>query len=278
MTPRRPSDHDLLHDASGVDDVRALCHDLRQPLAAILLLSESGLGDPGEAAGHHPRRGPVAGDDDRRRARRGPVDRPDVVDVLHVVRGCVERAEPTAACSLSVTGRSGAEAFVPPVALGRAVGCILDNAIRAAGPHGSVTVEVREDSGHVQVVVQDDGPGLGKVPAHTSMGLTITAALVSASGGEFTLTPRPVWASRALARIVLPGLGARAVAGFTRLVVCDDHRLLVDALTMALQDEGHEVVATPVRPGEAVDACPGAAPANARLLDGVAPRRRAGSA
>ena len=39
-----------------------------------------------------------------------------------------------------------------------------------------------------------------------------------------------------------------------RLVVCDDHRLLVDALTMALQDEGHEVVATPVRPGEAVDA------------------------
>jgi len=39
-----------------------------------------------------------------------------------------------------------------------------------------------------------------------------------------------------------------------RLVVCDDHRLLVDALTMALLDEGHEVVATPVRPGEAVDA------------------------
>ena len=212
MTPRSPSDHDLLHGASSVDAVRALCHDLRQPLAAILLLSESGVGDP-------ERRLATIRDEARWLATmiddvlvEAPVDRPDVVDVLHVVRGCVERAEPTAACSLSVTGRSGAEAFVPPVALGRAVGCILDNAIRAAGPHGSVTVEVREDSGHVEVVVEDDGPGLGKVPAHTSMGLTITAALVSASGGEFTLTPRPGGAPGALARIVLPGLGARAVA------------------------------------------------------------------
>ncbi len=39
-----------------------------------------------------------------------------------------------------------------------------------------------------------------------------------------------------------------------RLVVCDDHRLLVDALALALTEEGHEVVATPGRPGDAVEA------------------------
>ena len=101
MTPRRPSDHDLLHGASGVDAVRALCHDLRQPLAAILLLSESGVGDP-------ERRLATIRDEARWLATmiddvlvEAPVDRPDVVDVLHVVRGCVERAEPTADCSFA---------------------------------------------------------------------------------------------------------------------------------------------------------------------------------
>ena len=39
-----------------------------------------------------------------------------------------------------------------------------------------------------------------------------------------------------------------------RLLVCDDHRLLVDALSMALTDMGHTVVATALDPDEAVEA------------------------
>ena len=39
-----------------------------------------------------------------------------------------------------------------------------------------------------------------------------------------------------------------------RLLVCDDHRLLLDALSMALTDNGHTVVATAVDPDEAVEA------------------------
>ncbi len=39
-----------------------------------------------------------------------------------------------------------------------------------------------------------------------------------------------------------------------RLLVCDDHRLLVDALSMALTDKGHTVVATALDPDEAVEA------------------------
>jgi signal transduction histidine kinase len=212
MTTRRLSEPDSLRDASGVDAVRALCHDLRQPLSAILLLAEPGVGD-------HERRLATIRDEARWLASMiddvltdAPVDHPDVVDVLGVVQGCAERARPTAACAITVTGPPGAEAFVPAVGLGRSVGCILDNAIRAAGPGGHVSVEVREQSGSIHVVVEDDGPGLGKVATHTSMGLTITAALVSACGGQFTLTARPGAPNGALARIILPGLGARAVA------------------------------------------------------------------
>ena len=39
-----------------------------------------------------------------------------------------------------------------------------------------------------------------------------------------------------------------------RLMVCDDHRLLLEALSMALQNSGHTVVATAVDPDEAVEA------------------------
>jgi len=39
-----------------------------------------------------------------------------------------------------------------------------------------------------------------------------------------------------------------------RLLVCDDHRLLLDALSMALRDRGHTVVATALDPDEAVEA------------------------
>jgi two-component system nitrate/nitrite response regulator NarL len=39
-----------------------------------------------------------------------------------------------------------------------------------------------------------------------------------------------------------------------RLLLCDDHRLLLDALSMALTDRGHTVVATALDPDEAVEA------------------------
>jgi two-component system nitrate/nitrite response regulator NarL len=39
-----------------------------------------------------------------------------------------------------------------------------------------------------------------------------------------------------------------------RLVVCDDHRLLLEALGMALSDNGHEVVALATSTGEAIEA------------------------
>ena len=39
-----------------------------------------------------------------------------------------------------------------------------------------------------------------------------------------------------------------------RLLVCDDHRLLLDALSLALTNNGHTVVATALDPDEAVEA------------------------
>jgi signal transduction histidine kinase len=96
-----------------------------------------------------------------------------------------------------------------PVALSRAVGCVLDNAVRAAGPCGQVTVEVTGTGSEVIIRIIDDGPGFGHVPTNNSLGLTITRALLSACGGGFELKPGPTCGI--VAEIVLPAMRHLAV-------------------------------------------------------------------
>jgi signal transduction histidine kinase len=191
----------------SVDTVRALCHDLRQPLAAILLLAQARGGDV-----EHRFDGII------REARwlsemtecviGGAVgDVPERVDVGDLVERCVHRVQSTATCHFGFVAIDQAMAVTLPVALRRAVGCVLDNAVRAAGSRGQVTVSVTDIGSEVAIKVIDDGPGLGLVPTNNSLGLTITRALVASCGGRFEL--RPGAGRGVVAEIMLPGLGHR---------------------------------------------------------------------
>jgi signal transduction histidine kinase len=194
----------------SIDTVRALCHDLRQPLAAILLLAGSESGDI---------RRRLDGILDQAQwlsdmvegVIGGAADDPPVgVDVVDLASRVVRRAQRTARCQIGFVGTSRAVSVIAPVALSRAVSCVLDNAVRAAGPGGQVTVEVTGTDGEITILVIDDGPGLGHVPTNNSLGLTITRALVSACGGAFDLNPGPT--SGVVARISLPAMSSRAMA------------------------------------------------------------------
>jgi two-component system nitrate/nitrite response regulator NarL len=48
--------------------------------------------------------------------------------------------------------------------------------------------------------------------------------------------------------------GGKPATAVMRLLVCDDHRVLLDALSMAFSFRGHTVVATAIDPDEAVEA------------------------
>lgn len=194
----------------SVDTVRALCHDLRTPLAAILLLAGSTSGDV-----QHRMEGildqaqwlsdmveGVIGD--------AADDPPASVDVADLAFRCVLRARYTATCRIGFVGTDQTMSIAAPVALGRALNCVLDNAVRAAGPGGRVAVKVTGTVRQVTVRVIDDGPGLGQVPANNSLGLTITRALVSACGGGFEL--KPGTARGMVAQIVLPAMSSGAMA------------------------------------------------------------------
>jgi CheY-like chemotaxis protein len=235
----------------NIDTVRALCHDLRQPLAAIMLLARSEGGDIRDRMDGILDQAQWLSDMVEGVIGDAAEDLPTNVDVAELASRCVLLAQPTAACQVRFVGADRAMAVAAPVALSRAVNCVLDNAVRAAGHGGHVTVEVASTDAEITIRVIDDGPGLGHVPPNNSLGLTIARALVSACGGTFELKPGTPCGM--VAQIVLTATRKRS-GDVMRLLLCDDHRPLLDALSMALRDRGHTVVATALNPDEAVEA------------------------
>jgi K+-sensing histidine kinase KdpD len=74
--------------------------------------------------------------------------------------------------------------MVDPVLLRRAVSNVLGNAVRAAGPAGTVSVEVRRCDDTVMVAVEDSGPGFGEIPSGAGLGLTAAARNITKYGGR----------------------------------------------------------------------------------------------
>ena len=71
-----------------------------------------------------------------------------------------------------------------PVLLRRTVSNVLDNAVRAAGPDGTVSVEIQQHDDAVMLAVEDDGPGFGEIPSGAGLGLSAVARNVIKHGGR----------------------------------------------------------------------------------------------
>jgi signal transduction histidine kinase len=180
--------------ADGFQQLLRLCHDLRQYVAAGLLLSETSRGQPDEGAilGRlsmiHQQFSAIAEllkleEADRRRI--GGVnltqlagESADVARLTHRVPVILER-------SVRVMAQ-GDQAL-----LRRAIGNLLDNACRAAGGLGTVRVRVSEADGDACVEVADDGPGFGDITSGTGLGLQAVAEAVRACAGRFEISSEP---------------------------------------------------------------------------------------
>lgn len=179
--------------ADGWTRARELCHDLRQPLAAILITSSS-----------------VAGSDVDARVReamlriqeqaaalvdmvRGALDEtpaPQPVVVAGLVEDVVRVERITWPGRLEFIGpdeQSFDVAVVDPSAVRRAVANLIENAVRAAGADGLVRVRVDADR-WVDVVIEDDGPGFGAISPGSGLGLDIVRGIVEGCGGSLDLS------------------------------------------------------------------------------------------
>lgn len=185
-----PTDVGTGRDAAGAT-VKALCHDMRQPLATIMALSST--------ASH------ADGVDDRVTLALSRITA-QATGLLEMIRATLDDPEPcrepvhvpalvgevvsdvrvTYRGSLSVSGKNTevASILADRTMLRRAVGNLLDNATRAAGPDGHVRVLVVGKAAGVDVVVEDDGPGFGRIAGGAGIGLDVVRRVAADCDGR----------------------------------------------------------------------------------------------
>lgn len=156
-----------------VDGLREVCHDLRQPIAGVLALAGAALAEAGlpESARNRVEQlvelaewqselvenwlKTAAGD------AALTADRTDAVQVVNEA-AAAERLIWAGNLTL-IWPPEPVLVWVHPVVLRRMTANLLDNATRAAGPSGTVTVEVTRWDGRMLLAVDDDGPGFGSL-------------------------------------------------------------------------------------------------------------------
>lgn len=179
-----------------LDDARtrALLHDLRQYVSAGSMLSELGA-DETPVLPVQDRMARVSRIftllqemiDSQLKQQRGI----QVIDLGGLVEGCVRVLPPALEARVALRRLARSEVCGDPVQLRRAVGNMLDNALRAAGSAGSVAVMVGQVGSMAYVEVTDDGAGFGRVPSGDGQGLTVVASAVHNLHGQLDISSGP---------------------------------------------------------------------------------------
>jgi signal transduction histidine kinase len=211
---RRVSDH---RDALAM---RGLLHDLGHEVTTLSYLVEAVRGDVSlpDDSGYrlellalelvrlqdiirHGLNGDMAGE-------AGPVD------VRELAAQLTDLAQAAYPADVRLLPGPAAVITISPVLLWRVLSNVVENAARAAGRSGTVTVAVRQARTTV-IDVTDDGPGFGAgPPGHASLGMQVVTSLLEACGGALAVEAPPQGGTTVL--VALPAeitAAARAQAG-----------------------------------------------------------------
>ena len=112
----------------------------------------------------------------------------DLADIVHVVGEVIAAECLTWPGDVRLTAPAGPVwCMFHPVLLRRAVSNVLGNAVRAAGPTGTVSVEIEQRDGAVRLAVEDSGPGFGEIPSSAGLGLAAAARTSSSMAGGWNM-------------------------------------------------------------------------------------------
>jgi signal transduction histidine kinase len=195
-------------DVREIPDVaqqlRETCHDMRQPVANVLALAAAALTESALPAPATGRLQQIVGQAewlaDMIQAFLGDVIRGEAdasetdsdvadeaaapTDVVSIVEEIIEAGRLTWSCDVKLSSPGApVRCAIHPVLLRRIVSNVLDNAARAAGPFGLVIIEIRRNKELAALVVEDSGPGFGKIPSGAGLGLSAVARHIVRHGG-----------------------------------------------------------------------------------------------
>ncbi|HEX6445319.1 MAG TPA: ATP-binding protein [Streptosporangiales bacterium] len=178
--------------------------------------------------------------------------RPTRVDLL--VQELLATLRLTTTTRLECTG-GAAWADVEPLQLWRALRNLVDNAVRAAGTGGRVSVRMSNRDDWALIEIEDDGPGFGGAPAgRDSLGLSIVRALAERHGGHLAIERSHLGGCAVRMWLPAPYLGRDVVpdgvpaadesdAAPMSLLICDTHRLFAESLATVLSERGYRAAA-----------------------------------
>ncbi len=182
-----------------VQQVRETFHDMRQPVASTLALAAAALTEPDLPAAARRRLEQIVEQAEwladmihdclaaQPREDPGDTGRPghDLADIVQVVREVIAAECLTWPGDVTLTAPAGPVwCMFSPALLRRTVSNVLDNAVRAAGPDGTVSVEIQQCDEAVMLAVEDNGPGFGEIPSGAGLGLPAVARNVIKHGGR----------------------------------------------------------------------------------------------
>lgn len=190
---------ELDYAPARAQEVRETVHDLQQPVACLQALAAAALTEPELPATARRRLEQIAGQarwlaEMVHNCLGGPgqeapaeIDEPDDgrADVVYTVNEVIAAERLTWPGDVALNSPTGPVwCEFHPVRLRRAVANVLGNATRAAGPAGTVTVEIRQCQDGVVLAVEDSGPGFGNIPSGAGLGLSAVARNVVMHGGR----------------------------------------------------------------------------------------------
>lgn len=169
-----------------------LRHDIRQSLAALRALAAVVEAEVSEDAGVAERLRLICHEVDwiAELVSSGTTDDDQdfsVVDVGAVVASTCSSVSLSAGCDVHIIQEPAVMALTDETALRRSTRNLVDNAVRAAGPDGTVEVAVRREGSRAVLEVSDDGPGFGRMPTQQGLGLVTVRRFVSRVRGTLDI-------------------------------------------------------------------------------------------
>lgn len=190
---------DSAESGPDLDRLHEVCHDLRQPVASIIMLAEAALCQAATSLAVRDYLEQVRDQAEwlgdlvqhllepcrtSRADNTSPADE-DSCDLVRLASDAVQVEMGTYTGEL-VVQRNDSNMYVRGnwIEIRRTIANLLSNATRAAGPNGKVIVDLLRVDDRVLLTVDDSGPGFGLIRPGVRLGLRVVARSLQSCGGQ----------------------------------------------------------------------------------------------